>query len=77
MPDMQALTSCNLASFSLIDCVQTVLGRTLEVLPPPFLAGLAGLGPSQHLAGVASLYVWLTVLLGTFQPQTGPWSPCG
>ncbi len=41
----QILTSSNLASFSLVDAVQTLLGRRLEVLPPSVIAQLAGLVP--------------------------------
>lgn len=37
------LTACNLASFSLADCVQSLLGQTLEVLGAHSLARLAGL----------------------------------
>ena len=40
---MQVLTSCSLASFSLVDSFQSLCGRTLEILPPAFLAQLAGL----------------------------------
>ncbi|KAK9805765.1 hypothetical protein WJX73_007272 [Symbiochloris irregularis] len=47
----QAITSCNLASFSLVDCMQTLLGRTLEVLPPDVLAGLAGLAKNELATG--------------------------
>ena len=36
----QVLTGQNLATFSLVDCVQSILGRTLEVLAPWRLAGL-------------------------------------
>lgn len=35
------LTACNLASFSLVDCCQSLLGRRLEVLPPSAVAHLA------------------------------------
>ena len=40
---VQVLTSCSLASFSLVDSFQSLCGRTLEILPPAFLARLAGL----------------------------------
>ena len=43
---MQVLTSCSLASFSLVDSFQSLCGRTLEILPPAFLAQLAGLHTS-------------------------------
>ncbi|KAK9810365.1 hypothetical protein WJX72_009511 [[Myrmecia] bisecta] len=43
----QVLTSCNLASFSLVDCVQSLLGARLEVLPSSVLAQLARLVPPQ------------------------------
>ena len=36
------LTACNLASFSLVDCCQALLGRRLEVLPPSAAARLSG-----------------------------------
>ena len=39
----QILTNSHLASFSLVDAVQTLLGRRLEVLPPSVIAQLAGL----------------------------------
>ena len=35
------LTACNLSSFSLVDCCQSLLGRRLEVLPPSATAHLA------------------------------------
>lgn len=35
------LTACNLSSFSLVDCCQSLLGRRLEVLPPSAAAHLA------------------------------------
>ena len=35
------LTACNLASFSLVDCCQSLLGRRLEVLPPSAAASLS------------------------------------
>lgn len=35
------LTACNLSSFSLVDCSQSLLGRRLEVLPPSATASLA------------------------------------
>lgn len=35
------LTACNLASFSLVDCCQSLLGRRLEVLPPSATASLS------------------------------------
>jgi hypothetical protein len=45
----QVLTASTLSSFSLEDCVQSVLGETLEVLPPHVLATLTG----HALAGAA------------------------
>ena len=36
------LTACNLASFSLVDCCQALLGRRMEVLPPSAAARLSG-----------------------------------
>lgn len=39
----QVLTSCSLASFSLVDAYQSLCGRTVEILPHHFLARLAGL----------------------------------
>ena len=41
---LQVLTACSLASFSLSDCVLSLLGRTMEVIPPATLATFAGLG---------------------------------
>ena len=35
------LTACNLASFSLVDCCQSLLSRRLEVLPPSAIARLS------------------------------------
>ena len=40
---LQVLNGVNLASFSLVDCVQTLLGQRLEVLPWRHLAELAQL----------------------------------
>lgn len=45
LPFTQILTNCTLASFSLVDACQSLLGRRLEVLPPPAAASLAGLAP--------------------------------
>jgi DNA polymerase delta subunit 1 len=45
------LTSSNLASFSLVDCVQSLLGQTLEVLAPHRLAALAGIAPAPAGGG--------------------------
>ncbi|KAI3433870.1 hypothetical protein D9Q98_003673 [Chlorella vulgaris] len=47
----QVLTAQNLSSFSLTDCVQSLLGQTIEVLRPGCLAGLLGLAgpPPQQL----------------------------
>ena len=45
----QILTACNLASFSLVDACQSLLGRRLEVLPPSVTAALAGLVPPPPL----------------------------
>lgn len=45
----QILTSANLATFSLADAAQSLLGRRLEVLPPAALAQLAGLVPPTSL----------------------------
>ena len=46
---MQVLTACSLASFSLADCTQSLLGRRLEVLSPQSLAALAGLTAKSPL----------------------------
>ena len=35
------LTACNLSSFSLVDCCQSLLGRRLEVLPASAAASLS------------------------------------
>ena len=44
------LTACNLSSFSLVDCCQSLLGRRLEVLPASAATslskGTAGSAPS-------------------------------
>ena len=56
---LQVLTACNLASFSLSDCVHSLLGRTLEVLPADTLASLAALSPPApqlSVAGTASAF---------------------
>ena len=45
--ELQVLTACSLASFSLSDCVLSLLGQTMEVIPPPVLATLANLGASK------------------------------
>ena len=37
----------NLASFSLVDCAQTLLGQRLEVVPNRHLASWAGLNSSE------------------------------
>jgi DNA polymerase delta subunit 1 len=39
----QVLTSQNLASFSLVDCIQSILGETIEVLGAHKVASLAGI----------------------------------
>lgn len=36
-----ALTACNLASFSVVDCCQSLLNRRLEVLPSSAIARLS------------------------------------
>ena len=41
----QVLSNCTLASFSLVDACQSLLGRRLEVLPPSAATGLAGVVP--------------------------------
>ncbi len=46
---VQVLTACSLASFSLADCTQSLLGRRLEVLSPQTLAALAGLSSNSPL----------------------------
>ncbi len=38
-----ALTACNLASFSLVDCCQSLLSRRMEVLPPSAITRLSSL----------------------------------
>lgn len=43
------LTACSLASFSLADCTQSLLGRRLEILSPQTLAALAGLTSKSPL----------------------------
>jgi DNA polymerase delta subunit 1 len=44
-----ALSTCNLASFSLADLVQSLLGETIEVLGPGQLAAMCGLVSSPSL----------------------------
>ena len=39
----QVLNGVNLASFSLVDCAQTLLGQRLEVVPARCIAAWAGL----------------------------------
>ncbi len=45
------LTACNLASFSLVDCCQSLLGRRLEVLPASAVAHLASCKKSSPQSG--------------------------
>lgn len=45
-----ALSTCNLASFSLADLVQSLLGETIEVLGPGQLAAMCGLIASPSLS---------------------------
>ena len=40
---LQVLNGVNLASFSLVDCAQTLLGQRLEVVPARCIAAWAGL----------------------------------
>lgn len=47
----QVLTSQNLASFSLVDCVQSILGETMEVLGAHKVASLAGINSAAAAAG--------------------------
>ena len=43
------LTACNLSSFSLVDCCQSLLGRRLEVLPASAATSLfKGTAGSEH-----------------------------
>jgi hypothetical protein len=44
------LTACSLASFSLSDCVLSLLGRTMEIIPAATLAAFANLGTSKTQA---------------------------
>ena len=45
------LTACNLSSFSLVDCCQSLLGRRLEVLPASAATSLSkGTAGSAHHA---------------------------
>jgi hypothetical protein len=46
--------ACNLATFTLVDCVQSLLGETLEVIPPAHLARLSGLVPTTSSSGSSS-----------------------
>lgn len=45
---MQVLNGVNLASFSLVDCAQTLLGQRLEVVPYTYLAKWAGLQSTKQ-----------------------------
>ncbi|KAK9916419.1 hypothetical protein WJX75_002409 [Coccomyxa subellipsoidea] len=45
------LTACNLASFSLVDCCQSLLSRRLEVLPPSVIARLSSCSSPVKSAG--------------------------
>ena len=45
---LQVLNGVNLASFSLVDCAQTLLGQRLEVVPYAHLATWAGLNTSDR-----------------------------
>ncbi len=62
------LNGVNLASFSLVDCVQTLLGQRLEVLPWRHLAELAQLhalpeSDSVHASGALQVGSALLYLL--------------
>ena len=67
---LQVLTACNLASFSLVDCMQSLLGRTLEVLPANFVGALAGLCQHDLVTGAvpACLPDNMKSAMGNFQP---------
>ena len=43
----QVLNGVNLASFSLVDCAQTLLGQRLEVVPARCIAAWAGLATTM------------------------------
>ena len=45
---LQVLNGVNLASFSLVDCAQTLLGQRLEVVPPRCLAAWTFLPPKSN-----------------------------
>lgn len=49
----QVLTSCNLGSFTLVDCVQSLMGETMEVLGAHSLAALVGITPPNAGGGVS------------------------
>jgi DNA polymerase delta subunit 1 len=51
----QVLTSQNLASFSLVDCVQSILGETMEVLGAHIVASLAGINSAASSSDIKSM----------------------
>lgn len=63
------LTACNLASFSLVDCCQSLLSRRLEVLPPSAIARLSSCSSSVKSAPL------LTQLLDDILLQARKWGP--
>lgn len=63
------LTACNLASFSLVDCCQSLLSRRLEVLPPSAIARLSSCSSSVKSAPL------LTQLLDDILLQAPKWDP--
>ena len=63
------LTACNLASFSLVDCCQSLLSRRLEVLPPSVIARLSSCSSPVKSAPL------LTQLLDDILLQAPKWEP--
>ena len=56
---LQILTACSLASFSLSDCVTSLLGSTLEVISPAALAEFASLGKASSKSASAGKHTFL------------------
>ena len=61
----QVLTSSNLASFSLVDCVQSILGETMEVLGAHRLATLAGVVPAPTTTNTTTTFLNTTTTTTT------------
>jgi DNA polymerase delta subunit 1 len=64
-----ALTACNLASFSLVDCCQSLLGRRLEVLPHACVAHLSSCASASASAMPPALHTCCCLCV----QQITPW----